>query len=66
MGQGSFVSPQLLSLHEFCKHLVRIDGNERAAAARQNVAVFVQDLRHVDVLASAHAHFARLHPQGLV
>jgi len=40
-----------------CKHLFRIDGNERPGAARQNFTLGISDLCHVDVPPTFHTLF---------
>src|SRR5437868_10298990 len=49
----------------FCKHLCRIDSDKQTATARQYLSLFVQDLRHIHVLAPAHRALASLDYQTL-
>jgi hypothetical protein len=48
------VSSQL-SLNKLPKHFLWIDGDEDAAASRQNFSLFVQNLSAIDVLAAVYA-----------
>lgn len=45
---------------------MRIDGNEKALAARQNISFSVDNLSHVFVSAAPHTKFPRLDTQGLI
>jgi hypothetical protein len=55
-----------LALHEPREHAFGIDCDEQALAAREHFPFFVEDLGHIDVLASFHFNLARFHPQGLL
>src|SRR5579864_6196176 len=59
-------SSRRLSLHEFSEHLLWVDGDEDSLAAGQDLAFFVHNLRHVDVLAAVNDHFPALDPQRLM
>ncbi len=55
-----------LSLHKFPEHLMRVDGDEEAAAAGQHLAFLIQDLGDINVLAALYFFLARLHAQWFV
>ncbi len=48
------------------KHLFWIDGDKYPLAAGQHFAFFIQDFRHVDMLASVHRDFPPFHGQRLL
>ena len=54
------------TFHEFAEHLLGIDGDEDAFAARQDFAFLVEDFGGVDVLAAVHADLPTFDPQRLL
>ena len=55
-----------LALDEFAEHFFRVDGDEEAAAAGEDLSFFVEDFGFVDVLATLDADFPALDVQRFV
>jgi len=59
-------APHGLSLHEFAEHFFRVDGDEEAAAAGEDLSFLVEDFGDIGMLAAVHGFFARFDAQRLV
>jgi len=64
-GRGR-LSSIILTIYELGEHFVGIDRDEQAAAASQDFAFGIKNLRHVDVLSAVEPHLAGFDQQRFV